>query len=119
MDEPQMRFIGEQITVEYDDPPLFPKKPSCPQRFMHGEAQLEIIEVVQEWRNYERRGRMRFNMRPANLKKAAKRGSWGVGRFFFRVRVGDGRLFDIYYDRAPAGQEQRHGSWHLYREILS
>lgn len=73
---------------------------------------------LQEWRDYGRRGRMATNMRPENLKKAAKRGSWGVGRYYFRVQVADGRIFDIYYDRAPKGQAQRLGSWFLYREIL-
>jgi hypothetical protein len=121
MDE-QTRFIGEPIEVEFDKPPLYSKMPPCPDRFVWQEASYTIVEVVQEWRDYGRRGRMSMNMRPANLAKAAKRGSWGVGRFYFRVRVadalGDGRVFDIYYDRAPKGQQQKEGSWHLYRELL-
>ncbi len=115
---PPTRFIGDPIVVEFDQPPLFVKQPSCPARFFwHGET-FEIMANLQEWRDYGRRGRMASNMRPENLKKAAKRGSWGVGRYYFRVQVRNGRLFEIYYDRAPKGQEQRLGSWFLYREIL-
>jgi hypothetical protein len=116
MDE--IRYIGEPITVEFDKPPTFSKKPPCPDRIIWREKTILIIECLQEWRDYQRRGRMGSNMRPSNLKKAAVRGSWGVGRYFFRVRVVDGRLFELYYDRAPKGQSQRSGSWHLNRQIL-
>ncbi len=117
MDE-QTRFIGEPIQVEFDQPPLFSKTPPCPDRFVWQEEAYVIVVVLQEWRDYGRRGRMSMNMRPANLEKAAKRGSWGVGRFYFRVQVADGRVYDIYYDRAPKGQQQKEGSWHLYREVM-
>ncbi|WP_420630588.1 DUF6504 family protein [Candidatus Leptofilum sp.] len=112
------RFIGDPITVAFDNEPLFAKLPPCPVRFVWRGETHEIVANLQEWRDYGRRGRMANNMRPENLKKAAKRGSWGVGRYYFRVQVGNGRLFDIYYDRAPKGQAQRLGSWHLYQEIL-
>ena len=115
---PPTRFVGEPITVEFDQPPLLAKLPPCPNRFVWQEETFVIVANIQEWRDYGRRGRMASNMRPENLKKAAKRGSWGVGRYYFRVQVASGRLFDIYYDRAPKGQSQRLGSWFLYREIL-
>jgi hypothetical protein len=115
---PPTRFVGDPITVEFNQAPLFAKKPPCPARFFWRDEPFEIEANLKEWRDYGRRGRMANNMRPENLKKAAKRGSWGVGRYYFRVQVEDGRLFDIYYDRAPKGQEQRLGSWFLYREIL-
>ncbi len=120
------RFIGESITVEFDQPPLFSKQPPCPVRFIWAEELFEIVENLCEWRDYGRRGRMANNMRPENLKKAAKRGSWGVGRYYFRVQVANllppqqsgGRIFEIYYDRAPKGRSQRLGSWFLNREIF-
>ena len=112
------RFIGEGITVEWDNPPLWEKKPTCPARIIWGEERLEIVELLTEWRNYQRRGRMANNMRPANLSRARERGSWGVGRYYFRVRVADARLFDIYYDRAPIGSDRRKGTWHLHQELL-
>jgi hypothetical protein len=40
-----------------------------------------------------------------------------VGRFYFRVRVEDGRLFELYYDRAPRGQKQKKGAWFLQSEL--
>jgi hypothetical protein len=56
-------------------------------------------------------------MRPAHAAAASARGSWGVGRFFFRVQTNVGRVFDLYYDRAPKGTNQRKGQWVLYREM--
>ena len=115
---PPTRFIGDPISVEFVQAPLFAKQPPCPARFVWRDETFEIVANLQEWRDYGRRGRMANNMRPENLKKAEKRGSWGVGRYYFRVQVGNGRLFDIYYDRAPKGQAQRLGSWYVYQEIL-
>ena len=77
-----------------------------------------IETLVTEWRDYQRRGRMGSNMRPENIAKATRKGSWGVGRYYFRVRVENGRIFDIYYDRAPKGLSQRQGSWYLLRELI-
>lgn len=110
-------FIGEGITVEFDRAPLASKRPHCPDRFVWREETLDVVELVREWRDYRRKGRMARNMQPQHLERAALTGSWGVGRFYFRVRVADGRVFDIYYDRAPKGQKQREGSWTLFREI--
>jgi len=41
----------------------------------------------------------------------------GVGRFYFRVRVDGGQIYDIYYDRAPKDADRRKGQWFLYREL--
>jgi len=62
---------------------------------------------------------MARNMQPQHAAVASGRGSWGVGRDFFRVRVEGGRVFDIYYDRAPKGSEARKGAWFLYREVAA
>ncbi len=115
---PPERFIGESITVEFDKPPQFSKKPSCPDRIIWGKETINIEELLAEWRDYGRRGRMASNMRPANLAKTVSRGSWGVGRYYFRVLVADGRVFEFYYDRAPKSSDHRHGDWFLSREIL-
>ena len=61
---------------------------------------------------------MAHNMRESHLAAAAKRGSRGVGRHFFRVRTEDDRFFDVYYDRAPKDVVDRKGSWYLLREVL-
>jgi hypothetical protein len=52
-----------------------------------------------------------------NLAAAASRGSLGVGRFTFCVRTDEGRIFELYYDRAPKSVDDRKGSWTLYREM--
>jgi hypothetical protein len=115
---PESRFIGEPITVEFDEPPTFSKKPHCPNRFSWGEETLAVVSLLAEWRDYERRGRMAQNMRPEHAARATKKGSWGVGRYFFRVQVANGRIFDIYYDRAPKGSDHRAGNWYIYQELV-
>ena len=110
-------FIGEPIDAIFDQPPTLEKKPPCPNAFVWQGQLYRIIEELEAWHDYERKGRMATNMRPAHAETAAGRGSWGVGRFFFRVRVEDGRLFELYYDRAPTGSKQRKGAWFLQSEL--
>lgn len=111
------RFISQPIEVMFNRAPLFSKKPHCPDQFIWDEETFTVAEVITEWQDFQRRGRMARNMRPENLVRARRKGSWGVGRFYFRV-VANGRLFDLYYDRAPKGLEQRAGRWFLAREFL-
>jgi len=110
-------FIGEQIEVQFDKPPLFSKKPGCPDRFIWKDQTFHIIKKLSEWQDFSRSGRMEYNMRPANAAKAKRRGSWGVGRFYFRVQTDRGQIFDLYYDRAPKDVDDRLGSWFLNREM--
>jgi hypothetical protein len=56
-------------------------------------------------------------MRPEHAALASTRGSLNVGRFYFRVRVESGQIFDIYYDRAMKNLDNRKGEWILYREL--
>ena len=111
------RFIGEPIEVEFDRSPLLSKKPGCPDRFVWNGEQFDVVEKLAEWHDYGRRGRMARNMRPENLARAAKRGSWGVGRDYYRVSTAGGRVFELYYDRAPKDAHRRKGAWFLYREL--
>jgi len=55
-------------------------------------------------------------MTPGHAAQASVRGSWGVGKFNFRVKVQTGQIFDIYYDRAPQDAGQREGEWFLKGE---
>lgn len=112
-----LRFIGEPIEVEFDQPPALEKLPGCPDRFVWRSETYPVVEMLAEWHDYSRRGRMARNMQPQHAELAAQRGSWGVGRAYFRVRTDGGQLFELYYDRAPKGTDQRKGSWHLYREL--
>ena len=111
------RFIGQEIEVEFDREPALRKKPSCPDRFTWEGEIYRVRTVLSEWQDFERRGRMARNMRPENAAKARRRGSWGVGRFYFRIETDSGKIFDLYYDRAPKSVENRLGSWFLDREL--
>jgi hypothetical protein len=112
-----LRFISEAITVEFDETPALRKKQGCPDRFVWQEQTYEIVEMLSERHDYGRKGRMEHNMRPSHMKAARRRGSWGVGRDYYQVRTGDGRIFEMYYDRAPKHQSDRKGTWMLYREL--
>ncbi len=116
MDSQPLHFIDEPIEVFFDEPPVLEKAPTCPSGFYWRGETFRVAEMLETWVNYERRGRMARNMRPGHRAAAARRGSWGVGRFHFRVRVEDGRLFHLYYDRAPESAGDRKGHWVLLGE---
>jgi len=119
MDIKPLRFIGEPMRVQFDQPPALAKRPDCPDRFLwHGET-YRIVETLNEWRDYSRRGRMARNMSPEHAAVASRRGSWGVGRYYYRVRVDTGQVFDLYYDRAPKNADDRKGGWFLFREMAA
>lgn len=109
-------FVDEPITVEFDVPPVREKTPACPQRFTWRGQLYTILSVHEEWVDYTRRGRAARNMAPAHLAAASRSGSWGVGRFSFRVSVDSGHIFEIYYDRAPKDADNRNGGWFLKGE---
>jgi len=111
------RFIDQEINVRFNRPPTLTKKPSAPDGFVWGDETFQVCEILSTWFDYQRRGRMAKNMIPAHLRTAAKRGSWGVGRFYFRVLTEEGRVFDLYYDRAPKKAADRAGHWFLWREM--
>lgn len=117
MEYKSIRFIGEPIAADFDIPPILEKKPGCPNTFTwRGEA-FRIKEILSEWQDYKRRGRMARNMQPGHAATAERRGSWGVGEFYYRVRTEGERIFDIYYDRSPKDVNHRKGQWFLFREL--
>lgn len=111
------RFIGEEVEVAFDEPPVLEKTPGCPDAFTWRDETFRVAELINEWSDFTRRGRFERNMRPSHASVAAKRGSWGVGRFFFRVRVAGARFFELYYDRAPKDTHHRKGAWFLRCEL--
>ncbi len=118
MNEPASHFIGEEITIHFDMPPVRQKTPSCPDSFTWQGHTYRVVEKMSEWHDFTRRGRMARNMRPAHAAIAAVRGSLGVGRFYFRVRTDTDQIFDLYYDREIKDVDDRLGHWFLYREIM-
>jgi hypothetical protein len=117
VDARPIRFIEEAVEVEFDEPPLLEKKPGPPDRFIWREVTHTIVETLNEWVDFRRRGRMARNMLPQHATTASRRGSWGVGKFYFRVRTVEGRVFDLYYDRAPKDAGHRKGEWFLFQEL--
>jgi len=118
MEAETFRFIGEPIEVHFDYPPMLEKKPGCPNEFTWCGVVYRVVEKLNEWHDYRRRGRMARNMQPQHTAAAESHGSWGVGRDYFRVRTESGQVFDVYYDRAPGNVESRKGTWFLYREMF-
>jgi hypothetical protein len=114
-----VNFIDEKIEVFYNSPQPFEKTPRCPNSFCWRGEQYPIELLIEEWSDFSRRGRSARNMRPAHISRALRDGSWGVGRFFFRVQVSGGRIFEIYYDRAVEDCDDRKGNWFLLAERSS
>jgi hypothetical protein len=113
---PFIHFYVEPIEVSFDQPPLLEKAPPCPDGFTWQGQTYRVTEMLAEWHDYRRRGRFADNMQPAHARVAAQRGSLGVGRFYFRVRVDTGQVFEIYYDRAPTSSDDKKGHWFLVGE---
>ena len=74
-----LHFIEEPIEVYFDITPLFEKKPGCPDAFDWRGELFRITELLSEWTDYRRRGKMARNMQPAHAEIATRKGSWGVG----------------------------------------
>ena len=112
-----IRFINERIEVSFDKPPLLEKKPGCPNEFQWQGRVFKITDQIAEWHDYQRKGRMARNMSPVHAAVAERRGSWGVGQDYYRVRTGTGQIYDIYFDRAPQDAARRKGEWFIYQEL--
>jgi len=115
-----LHFLDQPIQVIFDIPPMLEKSPDIPPHgFVWEGKTYRVIEMLSSWNDFTRRGRMAQNMQPAHAAVASTRGSLNVGRFYFRVKVDTGQIFDIYYDRAMKNVDERKGQWFLYREMQS
>ena len=110
------QFYDEAIEVTFTETPKYEKAPGCPQAFQWREQSYQILEVMEEWMDTRRRGKFDRNMSTEHLAIARLRGSWGVGRYYFRVKVNTGQFFEIYYDRSPDNCDDRKGGWYLLGE---
>ena len=118
MPEPRaLHFLDRPIQVSFDTPPAREKTPDCPSGFVWEGRTYRVTEMLSSWSDFARRGRAARNMRPSHAEAAASRGSLNVGRFYFRVRVDTGQVFDLYYDRAMKSVDERKGQWFVYREL--
>lgn len=112
-----IQFVGEEIITTFNKEPMYSKKPGSPSTFAWRGEVFNVTDTLSSWFDYKRKGNVAKNMRPENLREAERRGSWGVGRFYFRVETEGGRIFDLYYDRAPKDAGDRKGRWFLWREM--
>ena len=109
-------FIDEEISVSFKSPPMHAKTPGCPDAFDWQGERFVVDELLSEWKDFSRRGRLASNMRPAHMRRAVLMGSRGYGRFFFRVLTRGGRIFDLYYDRMVKDAGDQAGKWVIFRE---
>lgn len=112
-----LHFLDQPIEPVFDAPPKLEKSPDCPNGFIWEDKTYRVTEMLSAWTDFRRRGRMSQNMRPEHAAVASTRGSLNVGRFYFRVKVDTGQIFDIYYDRAMKNVDERKGQWVIYREL--
>ncbi|MFN8412201.1 MAG: DUF6504 family protein [Anaerolineales bacterium] len=112
-----IHFLDEHIDVTFHVPPAHEKSPTCPNEFTWSGKIYQVNESLSEWVDFSRSGKMAKNMHPAHAATAATKGSLNVGRFYFRVKVDSGQIFDIYYDRAMKEVDKRKGEWFVYREL--
>jgi hypothetical protein len=112
-----IHFFDDPIQPVFDSPPAREKTPDCPNGFIWNGKVFRVREMLSSWSDFARRGKMSRNMRPAHAAVAAGRGSLNVGRFYFRVLVDTGQIFDVYYDRAMKNVDERKGQWLIYREL--
>ncbi len=114
-----LHFYAEPIQVNFDQPPAYEKSPDCPAGFTWREEAYSVVELINAWADFQRRGRMARNMQPQHARVASHRGSLGVGRFYFLVKVQTGQVFELYYDRAIQDADRRKGQWFLSTEYDS
>ena len=118
MDFIPLHFLDQPIEIIFDIPLTLEKSPDVPPNgFIWEGKTYRVIEMLSSWNDFKRRGRMAQNMQPAHAAVASTRGSLNVGRFYFRVKVDSGQIFDIYYDRAMKSVDERKGQWFIYREM--
>ena len=117
------RFIGELIEVAYDRPPVLEKRPGPPDGFTWEGRSYRVAAVLREWHDYGLRGKDEaFYIKEQGsyrARAARRRGTWGVGRDYYRVRTDTGEVFELYYDRSPRGPGGRKGSWVLFQQVLN
>ncbi|MBU7012599.1 MAG: hypothetical protein HXS46_18105 [Theionarchaea archaeon] len=114
-----MEFYSEPIIVKFAVQPLLEKKPGLPAEFIWRGKSYTIIRLLKEWHDYRKRGKIRefYTEKRGNAPRirSGKRGSWGVGRDYYRVLTGSEEIFDIYYDRRPTRKQK--GEWVLLRKV--
>jgi hypothetical protein len=108
------QFIDEEIEVVFGKEFILMKKPPCPQAIIWRGKKIFVKELISSWEDFSRKGDMARNMHKEHLLRARRKGSWGVGRFYFKYKDEIGRTVTIYYDRSPKSASDRKGKWVLF-----
>ena len=108
------KFVGEEIEVVFKNEFIFEKKPPCPISYKWQGVEFGVRELISSWFDYRRKGKKARNLRLTHLERASKKGSWGSGRFYFKVKDEIGRIVVIYYDRSPKDVLDKKGIWILF-----
>lgn len=114
-----LQFIGESISVNFLDSSQITKKPAIPSSFVWRGKEYFIEKLISQWQDFSRKGRYSRNMSDFHKERAEIKGSFGVGRFYFRVITQNGRIFDLYYDRSVKDSSHKSGSWALFQELIN
>ena len=109
-------FISEEIEVWFREEPALKKKTGVPAGFVWSGERFEVSQLLAEWHDFGK-AREAGDTRRTEVQLVRTRGSWGLGRDYYRVRTVSGREFDIYYDRRPKSREII-GVWVLWRELV-
>jgi hypothetical protein len=106
-------FICEEINVVFDKEFFLEKNPPCPSSIIWRDEEISIHDLISSWDDFGRKGKQAKNMRSTHLERASLKGSWGVGRQYFKVNDEKGRIMVVYYDRAPKNVSDKKGRWVL------
>jgi len=119
-DESGGEFYSEEIEACFEEEPLLEKRPGLPSGFIWRSREYRVIELQREWHDYRKRGKSAAFYEKERgaywVQASQQRGSWGVGRDYYRVLTDTGEVFDIYYDRKPKGRKLK-GGWFLWRKV--
>ena len=107
------QFICEEIHAGFEKDFFLEKNPPCPNYILWRGKAIRLIEIISAWDDFSRSGKQARNMRETHLERASKKGSWGVGRQYFKVKDMDDRILVIYFDRAPKDAVDKKGRWIL------
>jgi hypothetical protein len=118
MDTIPFRFIDEPIQVRFNESPAYEKAPPGPDGFEWRGVVYTVVQLLEEWHDFTRRGRYDRNMAPGHGSRASIHGSWGVGKYKFHVVADTGQIFELVYDRAPEDCSDRKGNWFLMGERI-
>ena len=100
-------------------PRYLQKNRNVPIHYFWRDRSYRVKEIISEWHDFSRKGKYSRNMKDAHLERANIKGSLGVGRFYFRVRTDENRIFEIYYDRSIKNTFETSGFWVLFQELDS